>query len=302
MGDVSSLVVRIDLEKIAGAWQGAVFPFLRGQGLHIGGMHNAFGPDGALYLGETVRGWMPTEGNEGIQRIVWNGESPVEIYTLRLTDRGFALTFTVPMGDAAGDARSFQVRRFQYNYHPLDGSLRINQADVPVTSARLAPDGKSAELELLEVQPTFVYEITVAKTVASRAGQALLNPSAFYTLNRTKSGATIAGPSRIVAAAASTALQPGDAARGAEVFRLNCMVCHGPDGKGSAQAGTPDYTKPGGPLSKSDAELIGVITNGKLPTPPAVTPMPPWGNVLPPQSIRDVLAYLRATFQPPSAP
>jgi mono/diheme cytochrome c family protein len=29
--------------------------------------------------------------------------------------------------------------------------------------------------------------------------------------------------------------------------------------------------------------------------------MPPWGNVLPPQAIRDVLAYLRQTYQPSPA-
>ena len=297
MGDVSSLLVRIDLEKVAGAYQGAVFPFLRGQGLRIGGMHNAFGPDGALYIGQTVRGWMSTEGNEGIQRVVWTGENPAEINTLRLTERGFALTFTEPMGDAASEPRNYQVRRFQYKYHPLDGSLRSNEAEVPVTLARLGSDGLSLELELLEVQPAFVYELIVAKNVASRTGRPVLNTTAYYTLNRTKSGATTPSPSQL-AAAKQAQLLPGDPTRGAEVYRLNCLVCHQTDGKGSKQAGTPDYTQPGGPLAKSDDELMASITNGKMPIPPAVTPMPPWGNVLPPQSIRDVLAYLRATFQP----
>ena len=31
-------------------------------------------PDGALYIAQTVRGWMSTEGNEGLQRVVWNGD------------------------------------------------------------------------------------------------------------------------------------------------------------------------------------------------------------------------------------
>lgn len=297
MGDVSSLLVRIDLEKVGGAYQGAVFPFLRGQGLRIGGMHNAFGPDGALYIGQTVRGWMATEGNEGIQRVAWTGENPTEIRTLRLKERGFVLTFTEPMGSGAGELRNFQVRRFQYSYHPLDGSLRGKEVEVPVTAARLAPDGVSVDLELLEIQPTYVYELIVSKDVVSRAGRPLLNTTAYYTLNRTKSGARSPGPSRLVASTRA-ALLPGDPGRGAEVFRLNCMVCHQSDGKGSKQAGTPDLTHVGGPLTKSDDALIAVITNGVMPTPPAVTPMPPWGNVLPPQAIHDVLAYLRATFHP----
>ncbi|MBI5691280.1 MAG: cytochrome c, partial [Verrucomicrobia bacterium] len=79
-----------------------------------------------------------------------------------------------------------------------------------------------------------------------------------------------------------------------------CLACHQANGKGSKEAGTPDYTLPGGPLTKSEEELIAVVTQGKMPTPPAVAIMPPWGNVLPPQAIRDVVAYLRATFAPSS--
>lgn len=298
MGDVSSLLVRIDLEKVAGAYQGAVFPFLRGQGLRIGGMHNAFGPDGALYIGQTVRGWMPTEGNEGIQRIVWTGENPTEINTLRLADNGFRLTFTEPMATSAAEPKNFQIRRFHYSYHALDGSLRIDEVEVPVTSARLADDGRSVDLELLEVQPSFVYELIVSKNVESRTGHPLLNGTAYYTLNRTVSGETKPGPSRLTSATQAQLL-PGDATRGADTFRLNCAVCHQADGRGSNQAGTPDFTVPGGTLAKSDDELIAIITNGIMPTPPKVNPMPPWGNVLPPQAIRDVLAYLRETFDSP---
>lgn len=297
LADVSALLMRVDLEKVAGAYQGAAFPFLRGQGLRLGGMHNAFGPDGALYIAQTVRGWISTEGNEGIQRVVWSGETPVEIQTLRLTDTGFALRFTDAMAAGAGEARHYQVRRFQYNHHPQDGSLRINQVDVPIAAARLQPDGRTLDLDLVELQPGFIYEFVVGREVVSRGGLPLLNPTGYYTLNRLRSGETRAGPSRLVAKAAEP-LRAGDPVRGAEVYRLNCLVCHQADGKGSAQAGTPDYTLAGGPLTKSDAELIAVITTGKLPTPPAVLPMPPWGNVLPPQAIHDVVAYVRQAFQP----
>ncbi|MFM8334512.1 MAG: c-type cytochrome, partial [Opitutaceae bacterium] len=64
----------------------------------------------------------------------------------------------------------------------------------------------------------------------------------------------------------------------------------------SREAGTPDYTHPGGLRAKSDAELIRIVTEGRVPAPPAVNPMPPWGNVLTEQSIHDVVAYLRTSF------
>ena len=292
LGDVSNVLMRVDVEKVAGVYQGAAFPFLRGQGLRLGGMHNAFGPDGALYIAQTVRGWMSTEGNEGIQRVAWTGEMPVEIHTLRLASTGFDLRFTTPMTESASKPAHYTVRRFQYNYHPLDGSLRVVEADVPVTAARLEPDGRLLRLELLEAQPGFIYEIVVAKDVVSRSGRPLLNSTAYYTLNRLHSGETKPGPSKIIAAAG--ALGPPDPARGAEIFRLNCMICHQADGKGSAQAGTPDYTAANSPLKKPDEELLAVIANGRVL--PDGKLMPAFGNVLPPQAIHDVLAYLRATF------
>lgn len=294
LGDVSNLLMRVDLEKVAGAYQGAAFPFLRGQGLRLGGMHNAFGPDGALYIGQTVRGWMSTQGNEGIQRISWTGEAPVDIQTLRLAPKGFTLHFTTPMAVAVADLKQYSVRRFQYNYHPLDGSLRVVEAEVPVTAARLGADERTLELDLLEVQPGFIYEFNLGKAIASRNGQPLANATAYYTLNRLHSGETKPGPSKLIAA--SAALRPADPARGADVYRLNCMVCHQPDGKGSPQVGTPDYTAANSPLKKPDEELLAIITNGKV---SEGKMMPPFGNVLPPQAIHDVLAYLRATFVQP---
>jgi mono/diheme cytochrome c family protein len=298
LGDVSNLLMRVDLEKVAGAYQGAAFPFLRGQGLRLGGMHNAFGPDGALYIAQTVRGWMSTQGNEGIQRVVWTGETPVEILTLRLAETGFILRFTDAMAESAADSRHYQVRRFQYNYHPLDGSLRVVEADVPVTSAHLAPEGRSLRLDLLEVQPGYIYEFTISNEVVSRTGRPLLNATAYYTLNRLHSGATKPGPSSL--STTTAALAPPDPARGAEIFRLNCMVCHQADGKGSPQAGTPDYTAASSPLKKPDEELLTVIANGRVL--PDGKIMPPFGNVLPPQAIHDVLAYLREAFLKPNAP
>jgi cytochrome c553 len=295
LGDVSAVLMRIDLEKVGGAYQGAAFPFLRGQGLRMGGMRHAFGPDGALYLGQTVRGWMPTGGNEGLQRITWDGTVPAEILTQRLAERGFVLTFTLPMGAAAAEARHYRFKRFRYDHHPLDGSLRREETEVPVTSARLEPDGRRLHLELAEVQPGFIHELTVASAVTSAGGEPLLNRVSYYTLNRLVDGTSVAGPSKLLASA-ETALRPGDPRAGADLYRLHCATCHGAEGKGSLAAGTPDYTGARGLRTRSDAELARIITEGRLPEPPAVNPMPPWGNVLPAQAIRDVVAYLREAF------
>jgi cytochrome c5 len=286
LGDVTALVMRVDLEKVGGAYQGAAFPFIRGQGLGIGGMHNAFGPDGAFYIAQTVRGWMSTEGGEGIQRVVWTGENPVDVQHLRLTTGGFSLYFTEPMAAPAGDAASYRIRRFQYNYHIQDGSLRRNEVEVPIKASRFSSDQRTVELDLQEMQPDYIYEFEITAPLTSRKGRALLNPIAYYTANRLLPG-TIVAPTTLVAQAVK--LQPPDFSRGEQIFRLNCMVCHQADGKGSKQVGTPDYTAANGPLTRPDADLLAVITGGK-------NQMPAFGNVLPSQAIHDVLYYIKKNF------
>jgi mono/diheme cytochrome c family protein len=293
LGDVTPLLMRVDLEKVAGVYQGAAFPFLRGGGLRLGGMHNTFGPDGALYVAQTVRGWMSTEGNEGLQRVVWSGETPVDLLNVKLTARGFAVRYTTPMNVSIGEVSQYQVKRFHYNYHPLDGSLRVSETDVPVTRVQASADGLGVEVELLELQPGFVYELNVGRKVLSRTGRPLANAIAYYTANRLLSGETKPGPSRLQAAAAQVA-RPPDPGRGEEIFRLNCVACHMPDGKGSKQIGTPDYTAAESPLQKPDHELLAIIAGGK-------NQMPAFGNVLPAQSIADVVAYLRQAYQPKRA-
>ncbi len=83
---------------------------------------------------------------------------------------------------------------------------------------------------------------------------------------------------------------------GAQVYRSNCLNCHGSKGKGDgpiAASLTPppaDLTNPT-IQNKEDAALLKVIQNGST-----GTSMPAWKNDLSKQQIFDVLAYLR-TFR-----
>ncbi len=97
---------------------------------------------------------------------------------------------------------------------------------------------------------------------------------------------------------ASPANAGGNVTKGAEIFGGTCVACHGEDGKG-AFPGVPDFTQPDGRLSKSDSVLIKHITNG-FESPGADMAMPELGGNedLTEQDVKDVLAYLRATFQP----
>ena len=82
--------------------------------------------------------------------------------------------------------------------------------------------------------------------------------------------------------------------RGAAVFQRYCALCHGPKGEGDGRA-AKTHKPPPANLVKStypDAykELIirrGGVGVGRSPF------MPPWGDELSNQQIRDLLSYLR---------
>jgi len=89
-----------------------------------------------------------------------------------------------------------------------------------------------------------------------------------------------------------------DPPNGAGIFKSNCTMCHGPDGKGIAAFKTPDFTDPKVQASLTDQQTIDIITNGKK-----GTAMPPWKDKLSEQDIRAVQAYVRslASAKPPQA-
>jgi len=104
-----------------------------------------------------------------------------------------------------------------------------------------------------------------------------------------------------LAACAGMALAPALAAAqdsGAAVYSRTCIACHGADGAG-VLPGVPDFTKPGGLLTKSDAVLIERITMGyQSPGSPMAMPAKGGDPNLTAQQVRDVLIFLRKEFGP----
>ena len=93
-------------------------------------------------------------------------------------------------------------------------------------------------------------------------------------------------------AAALVADQPD----GAAIFKRNCVMCHGPDGKGVATFKTPDFTNPRVQASLTDEQILETIKNGKK-----GTVMPPWRDKLSDQDIKAVAAHIRS-FNPQNKP
>ncbi len=183
VGDqTKSFVVRVALEKVKGEYQGAAFPFRRGFGSGITRM--SFAPDHTLLVGGTDRGWGAIGGKGfALQRVVWTGKMPLEVHEIRVTPKGFDLTFTKPVDRAALTAASFAIKHYGYNYWATYGSPQVEPTAAPVAAVNLSSDGRRASLTLPKLVIGRLYEFQL-RGVKATDGTPLLHGDAYYTLNR----------------------------------------------------------------------------------------------------------------------
>ena len=177
-------ILRADLEKVDGEYQGACFLFVDGNGLRTGNNRLAFSPDGAsLYVAQTSRIWGSAEG---LQRVVWSGKTPMDILTMRLTKTGFDLTFTKPVDpQTASSPSAYSLSHYYYLYHAIYGSPKTDVTPVNVTGVSISPDRRRVSLTLEKLAPGRIYELHPGR-IKSADGAPLVTRLAAYTLNRLK--------------------------------------------------------------------------------------------------------------------
>jgi azurin len=198
-----SKIIRVSFEQVKGVWQGAAYAFR--EGFECGVLRLAHGDDGVLFAGETARGWGSVGGKQyGLERLTWTGETPFEIKEVRATPDGFELRFTQPVDRASAEKpESYAIAGFTYLYHRAYGSAPVNRMACPVRKVVVAPDGLSVRVAAVCLREGYIHEIKAAglraATGTSAAGEALLHPTAYYTLNRTPDGARIIPPDPLTA-------------------------------------------------------------------------------------------------------
>jgi hypothetical protein len=176
-------IIRADVEKVNGVYQGACFPFW-GKGL-LGPLCLAFDPKGgSLYVGGiTEPGWMAQPDRGALFRIDFSGQVPFEMQTVRVRPRGFRINFTTPVDPATADKPdSYRLEHYRYEYTGAYGSPELDRTAVKVTRVTVSADGRSVELTTDPLIKDRVYLIG-APGVRSAAGTALVHPTAAYTLN-----------------------------------------------------------------------------------------------------------------------
>lgn len=171
-------VIRVALEKVAGQYQGAVFPFIRP--LQSSSYSTAFDHQGNLWVGSVGRGW--TGGDSYIEVIRFDPEkTPFEMQRIQLSKDGFDIHFTQALAKPI-EAKEILVTEFRYQYWSQYGSEPFDVKTIPVTTSQLSDDKSTLALNFPRKEG-FLYTIQFAD-LTSAAGLRLQNNYGIYTLNK----------------------------------------------------------------------------------------------------------------------
>src|SRR5262249_19788657 len=136
-------IIRANVEKINGEYQGACFPFW-GKGL-LRRVSLAFDPKGRLFVGGiTEPGWMAQPDRGALFRIDFTGQTPFEMQSVHALPHGFRIVFTAPVDRAtAANPDSYRLEHYRYEYTGAYGSPELDRTPVAAESATVAADGRS---------------------------------------------------------------------------------------------------------------------------------------------------------------
>ncbi|MCI4667354.1 MAG: hypothetical protein MRZ79_04275 [Bacteroidia bacterium] len=183
-----SKVMRIDLEKVNGEWQGAAFDFR--QGFQSGVMRMAFGSQADLFVGETNRGWGSAgTKNSGLEYMSWTGRTPFEMKHVKAMPDGFEIEFTLPVDKKiANDLDSYTGRSYLYKYHPVYGSPPIEDQELKIKGVKVSEDGMKVRIVVENLRQYFLHEIFAEGLRDANNSWPLLHSKAYYTLNAIPEG------------------------------------------------------------------------------------------------------------------
>ena len=178
----SSEVFRMSLERVAGRWQGACYPFRRG--LKSGITRVLWGRQGTLWCGLTNRGWGSLGGSEhGLQRLVWRDVIPFELREITATKKGFKLAFTQPIFPGSALPMSFAVKSWTYDHHQKYGCPPRDTRSHDVLGAAVHADAMAVEIEVAQPELCRVFEIRCKSVLGASARGSLLHGVGWYTRN-----------------------------------------------------------------------------------------------------------------------
>ncbi|MEQ8767772.1 MAG: DUF1080 domain-containing protein [Planctomycetota bacterium] len=180
----NGLLMRSQMEKVRGEYQGAVFLFKE----HIGSATRLrFAPDGSLFIGMTNRGWGGQAPADGLARLRWTGVVPMEMKSVHLLQTGFEVTFTEPIGESGLTPEQVALEQYDFNYWWEYGSPETNITPIEVTEVALSEDRLKATILTGGLKPGMIARV-VLSDVRSASGQRLVHDEFDYTINQLPEG------------------------------------------------------------------------------------------------------------------
>ncbi len=292
-----SNIMRVVLEEVKGEYQGASIGFR--SGFQSGVLRMAFDKEGSMFVGETNRGWGSAgDANQGLQRLVWNGKMPFEMYTVKAKPDGFEIQFTMPVDKkSAEDLSSYNVNSYLYKHFPVYGSPPINSEDLNIKGVKVSEDGKTVRIVVEGMKQYYVHKISLEGVRAANSYWSLVHADAYYTLNNIPDGAklklselktTRSGKATAKVEAVKEHVSPDGAGKTAAATavptyeeikpilqRNTCLACHAPDKKVVGPS-YQDVAK----RKYSNEKIVDLIYNPKPENwPDFATPMAPMPQV-----------------------
>jgi len=173
-------IMRFLPDVVEGEVQGTILPFITGKKLKRGCNRLAFAPDGSLWVGHTHLSWA---GSEGLQRIVWSGETPFDVKNVTLKKEGFQIDFTKELSaESLKLFKKIQLKSYFYRYHQAYGSKRYDET-VHTVDTILSNGGKRLLLKTKDFKKGYVYQFGLGKLTA-KDGTTLRNELLCYFLKK----------------------------------------------------------------------------------------------------------------------
>ncbi len=181
----NGMVLRCNMEKVRGEYQGWIQPFRR----DIGSVARVlFSSQGTLFCGMTNRGWGGRAPADGLARVRWTGRSPLEIQDVQLLQDGFDVAFTKPLaGETKVTDDCASLYQYDYNYWWEYGSPPQHNTPVEVTGCVLSEDRTRLRIQTAGLTPAMVARVKLNGLMGAQ-GEPLLHPEFAYTINQLPAG------------------------------------------------------------------------------------------------------------------
>jgi glucose/arabinose dehydrogenase len=177
-----SSLTRVVLDKVNGRYNSVAIPFRSGFASGVVPVMQV--PDGSFIVGGTNRGWGSVGPKEyALERLVWTGKTPFELFDMKVTPDGFDLTFTEPLDKkTAGDAGSYAMRTWTYIFQSEYGSPEVDKTTPTIKSATVSNDGLHVRLVVDGLVIGSVHELKLPGIRSAGDNAPLVHPIAYYTL------------------------------------------------------------------------------------------------------------------------